>query len=370
MLADIIKIHCLTHHANFPMPRTSRAVVCRESADAHTLSSNFPYDGRWIYCCNCQTFIAWNKNDSGISVKECPFCLSSLNPRAYACDHCAVTMVDFDDQTLRKHHTVLEWGAPQPACAGCHQFPQATPRKHFCQTLQSVLATGHAICPFCGINTEASGEEPSRAVTAKLDAALAEAQAKANEADELRRLAEEAARKEVELRTLAERKAEEIAKRATSQLNQTQASTFDPEQARQEAEAARAAIETEIRARAEAERLARIAELDRQEAERRKVEAETKAREAETKAREIEERSRRAEAAARREAEMRAAAEQQTRETTERFTNQLAESQAKTAAVVKSVKKDRKEIALTTAIAVTLTGLLIMLIITLIQSLR
>src|SRR5947209_2687404 len=105
MLADIMKIHCLIHRANFPMPRTSRTVICRESADAHTLSSNFPYDGQWVFCCNCQTFNAWEKTLPGASINECPFCLSSLNPPIYSCDHCVVTMVDLDDQTLRKHHT-------------------------------------------------------------------------------------------------------------------------------------------------------------------------------------------------------------------------------------------------------------------------
>jgi Flp pilus assembly protein TadB len=47
-------------------------------------------------------------------------------------------------------------------------------------------------------------------ITAKLDAALAEAQAKAREADERRRLAEETAQKEIKLRVQAERKAQEI----------------------------------------------------------------------------------------------------------------------------------------------------------------
>jgi len=370
MLADIIKIHCLVHRANFPMPRSSRSVICREGGDAHTLSSNFPYDGQWVYCCNCQTFNAWGKGPSGASIRECPFCLSSTNPRVYTCDQCAVTMVDFDDQTLRKHHAVLEWGAPQPACAGCHQFPRATPRKHFCQPLQSELATGRDVCPFCGLNTADAVVSPAKAVTARMDAALAEAEAKAHQAEELRRAAEEAARKETALRTEAERRVEEIQRRATRELNGAQTTTLDSDQARREAEAARAAADAEARARAEAERLARVAELERQEAERRKAEAEAKAREAEAKAREIEERSRRAEAAARREAEMRAAAEQQAREVAERFTSQLAESQAKAEAAVKGVKRDRVAIALTTAIAVTLTGLLIMLIITLILSLR
>ncbi|MDQ3012253.1 MAG: hypothetical protein M3X11_16275 [Acidobacteriota bacterium] len=363
MLADIIKIHCLIHRANFPMPRTSRAVICRESADAHTLSSNFPYDGQWVFCCNCQTFNAWEKALPGASIKECPFCLSSLNPRVYSCDHCAVTMVDFDDQTLRKYHAVLEWGAPQPACAGCHQFPHATPRKHFCQILQCELATGRAVCQFCQINTETAVAAPATVSTARLDAALVEAQARTREA-------EEAARKETELRTEAEHRVEEVQRRATRELNQAQASNFESAQARREAEAARAAADAEARARAEAERLARVAELDRQEAERRKAEAEARMREAEIKGREIEELNRRAEAAARHEAEMRAAAEQQTRDVAERFTSQLAESQAKVAAVTREVKKDRVAIALTTAIAVTLTIALITLIITLVLYFR
>src|SRR5262245_63788165 len=80
MLADIIKIHCLKHHAAFPMPRTSRVVICKEGDDEHTLSDNFPYSGPWIYCCNCQTFIAWEVGRANVSVKQCPFCLSTINP--------------------------------------------------------------------------------------------------------------------------------------------------------------------------------------------------------------------------------------------------------------------------------------------------
>jgi hypothetical protein len=356
MLADIIKIHCLVHHANFPMPRTSRAVVCRESAHAHTLSSNFPYDGLWVYCCNCQTFLAWDKGQTGASIKECPFCLSSLNPRVYTCDRCAVTMVDFDDQTLRKHHAVLEWGAPQPACAGCHQFPHATPKKHFCQTTQCEISTARAECSFCGISTENNSLPPSQIVTANLDAALAEA-------EERRRLAEEAVRNEVKLRIQAEHKVEEIEKRATRELNQAKASSFESEMARREADAAKALAEAEAKARAEAERLAQAAELQRQEAERRKAEAEAKARE-------VEERHRQAEATVRREAKMRAEAEQQAREVAEQFSSQLADSEKKAEAIAKGVKKDHVAIALTTAIAVVLAITLIILIVTLILYLR
>jgi len=367
MLADIVKIHCLKHHANFPMPRTSRVVVCRESADTHTLSNNFPAEGSWVYCCNCQTFIAWDANRNGVSLKECVFCFSSLNPRAYTCDNCAVTMVDYDDPTLRKHHVVLDWGAPQPACAGCHQFPHSTPQKHFCSVMQCEVATARKNCAFCEMNLQDASLPITPSADGHIQKALAEAEARAREADERRHLAEETARKEIELRRQAEFKAQEIEKRATQELNRVQSSSQESELARREAEAARQQADAEAKARAQAERLAQIAELERQEAERRKVEAEAKAREVEALTREVEEQRRRAEEAARREAEMRAQAEQQAREVAQTYTSKLAETQAQVEQVAKVVKKDRTAIAMTAAIAALLLVAFFYLIVTLLK---
>jgi hypothetical protein len=210
MLADLIKIHCLTHRANFPMSRTSRTVVCKEGPQEHVLSNDFPSSGLWVFCCNCQTFIAWENGRTDVSLKECPSCLSSLNPRHYSCDHCSVTMQDFDDQTLRKQHTVLSWGMPQPACPGCHQFPSSTPKVHACQPLGINLATARSKCLFCGLDLDEAVVYGVKKITAKLDAQLAEAQAKARDAEERSRLAEETAQKEIKLRVQAERKAQEI----------------------------------------------------------------------------------------------------------------------------------------------------------------
>lgn len=328
MLADIVKIHCLTHRANFPMSRTSRVVVCKEGAEEHILSSDFPSSGLWIHCCNCQTFFAWEMDRTDVSVKECPFCLSSLNPRLYACDHCAVTMLDFDDPTLRKHHTVLSWGMPQPACPGCHQFPRATPKTHYCEALQCNLSTARATCPFCQINLAEPVVDGAKVITAKLDAALASAEARAREAEERRKFAEEAARKEVELRVQAERKAEEIEKKVTRDLSGTPIHIPNTEQINRETESLRARAEAEARAR-EAEELRRQAEM-----------------------------------AARREAEMRAIAEQRARELSELQTSQLDRpsfrSQVKT-------RGEKISIALYAAFAGALFLLLLALIATMIR---
>ncbi|MBK6797723.1 MAG: hypothetical protein IPG76_13340 [Acidobacteria bacterium] len=321
MLADIVKIHCLTHRANFPMSRTSRSVVCKEGPEEHVLSNDFPNTGLWIYCCNCQTFIAWETERADVTVRECPFCLSSLNPRLYCCDHCAVTMLDFDDPTLRKHHIVLSWGMPQPACPGCHQFPSSTPRIHFCVALQSHLATARNVCPFCKLQLETIAVDNPQTSSLRLDAALAEAERRALSA-------EESARKESQLRVQAEQKASDFER----ELIRPSQAFPDPEIVRKQEEFS-ARADSEARARAMAE----------------------------VRAREAEEMRFKAEEAARNEAEMRAQAERKAREIVETFTTRATQNFQSEKTVP---GKDRVSIALYAAITMFLFLALIMLMIT------
>jgi hypothetical protein len=281
MLADLIKIHCLTHGSTFPMSRTSRTVVCKEGAEEHTLSTNFPKSGLWVYCCNCQTFIAWDKTLVDVSIKECPFCTSSLNPRAYCCDHCAITMVDYDDQTLRKHHAVLSWGMPQPACPGCHNFPGATPRLHFCQALKTSLATARELCPFCSVSASSQvefagasglslGMRSPAALKPEADQARAQVEAKALEPPAPPRFSTTTVKKESELRRKTEAVVEPAAKAAEPKAATEPAVTvvrLEPDWGRREAAAARAKAEVEVQARIEAEARARTAEKLLEQAE-------------------------------------------------------------------------------------------------------
>lgn len=352
MLADIVKIHCLKHHAAFPMPRTSRVVVCKEGGDEHTLSDNFPYSGSWIYCCNCQTFIAWEAGRANVSVKQCPFCLSTINPRLYSCDHCSVTMLDFDDPALRKHHKVLNWGMPQPACPACQQFPDSTPKQHYCRVLQVNLATARPICPYCDIKVDDAPVDGVRSMAARFGAALADAEARVREAEERRRLAEDAARKEIDLRVQAERKADEIEKKSTRELPLPTAR--DLEMARRET---LAKAEAEAKAKLEAEKRAYAEAIERQEAEWRKAEVDARARESEERALEIEERRRRAEAAARKETELREMAEMQARQLADKFTGNLPQPQPKTGA-----KGGKTAIAIYAVLAITFLSFLILII--------
>jgi hypothetical protein len=197
-------------------------------------------------------------------------------------------MLDFDDPALRKHHKVLNWGMPQPSCPACQQFPDSTPKQHYCRVLQVNLATARPVCPFCDFKVDEAPVDGVRSMAARFGAALAEAEARVREAEERRRLAEEAARKEVDLRVQAERKADEIEKKATRELTPP-APMRELELVRREAIAK---AEAEARAKIEAEQRAYAEAIERQEAEWRKADMDARARETEEKAFEIEERRR------------------------------------------------------------------------------
>lgn len=277
MLADLIKIHCLTHGATFPMSRTSRTVVCKEGAEEHTLSTNFPKTGLWVYCCNCQTFIAWDKTLVDVSIKECPFCTSSLNPRAYCCDHCAITMVDYDDQTLRKHHAVLSWGMPQPACPGCHNFPGSTPKLHYCPTLKTSLATARESCPFCGVTVTQAAEyagangavlavRPATPFRAESDA-RSKAERKLGEPEQRIRFSETLKRQEARKPEVSPKSTPLESEAKSANEPAVTVVRLEPDWGRREAEVARAKAEEETRARIEAESRAQAAEKLLEQAE-------------------------------------------------------------------------------------------------------
>ncbi len=311
------------------MSRTSNVVVCKEGSEEHVLSDNFPHSGKWIYCCNCQTFIAWNAEDQGISVRECPFCLSSLNPRMYACDNCAVTMLDFDDQTLRKHHTVLSWGMPQPACPGCHRFPQSTPRVHFCKAMGCNLSTARDRCPYCNLNTDEMAESSAVKTRGLVRSTVAETRGR----DPEEHSAGSSSTRELRQQTTGES--------SISEPERPTNNNHPPETVRTgapviEVEKALALAEEEARARAAAEARAKEAEAKRLEAIR----------------------------AAEYEAEMRAAAESKAREMAGIYTSRLSQIEEESG---QSGTQDRVSIALYAAIATFLLLALIMLIYTMVS---
>jgi hypothetical protein len=197
-------------------------------------------------------------------------------------------------------------------------------------------------------------------------------------------LAEEATRKEIDLRVQDERKADEIEKKATRELTPP-APMRELELVRREA---LAKAEAEAKAKLEAEQRAYAEAIERQEAEWRKADAEARAREAEERAFEFEERRRsvftrdrsavmdeerafefeerrrRAETAARKEAELREMAELQSRQLVDKFTGNLPQPQPKA-----NASGGKIAIALYGGFAIILLIVLALIIRTLIQHL-
>jgi hypothetical protein len=213
---------------------------------------------------------------------------------------------------------------------------------HFCESLKIDISTARTECPFCGIQIAQAAERPaqngikssvpiSTQPKEESQLALAEAEAKAREAEERFLLAEATARKEIALRVEAERRVEEIERKVTRELITPQNAAMEPDLARRETELARAKAEAEAKAR----------------------------REAEERAREVEERLLQAEAAARTEAEMRAAAEMKAREMADNLSNARGSKP--------TPRKDKVMIALYASLAGVLFILLILLLGTMIR---
>jgi DNA repair exonuclease SbcCD ATPase subunit len=354
MQEDVINVFCLSHGLSFPTLRADRVVICKEN---HVLSNNFPYSGRWFYCCLCQQY--WvaprGRGAQDAFSKQCPSCKLIKKARYYSCDQCNVTMIDSLGAINRKGVHITPWGTPHPHCPGCHQLPKSVPQSHACPELNGLLTTARAECPFCEEGERARGavnkeESRNEAEIAKIEnagklealdpsslaleeferkasevrALEAEAEAREAKAQERLRQVEARLRQEMSRRSEVESKSKEIEEelRRQSEIERSlieavrkasdAAARFEEEKkARIAAEQAKAEIETKLRemgARAserfEEEKKARIA------TEQAKAEAEAKLRELGARASETEERLRRSDAALQQEALKRAFAEE------------------------------------------------------------
>jgi len=236
-------------------------------------------------------------------------------------------MLDFDDQTLRKHHTVLSWGMPQPACPGCHRFPQSTPRVHFCKAMGCNLSTARDRCPYCNLNTDEMAESGAVKTRGLVRSTVAETRGR-----------------EPEEHSTGNSTTREIHQAGESLVVESERpggtnNLHAPEAVRAgapviEVEKALALAEEEARARAAAEARVKEAEARRLEAIR----------------------------AAEYEAEMRAAAESKAREMAGIYTSRLSRIEEES-----GNRQDRVSIALYAAIATFLLLALIMLIYTMVS---
>lgn len=140
-----LRVYCPTHRINFEVPESGR-ILCESGG--HALALNFPHEGSWEYCCDCQVFWPSEMDKGGKAKESCPVC-TRTTARRYLCHECQLVSIESDDPARRKSYRVGTSGEIQPACPGCNEPAGAEPLQHVCEETAAAFATTRSKCPFC-----------------------------------------------------------------------------------------------------------------------------------------------------------------------------------------------------------------------------
>lgn len=140
-----LRVYCPTHRINFEVPESAR-ILCESGG--HALALDFPHEGFWEYCCDCQVF--WpSELDKGAKAKEsCPVC-TRPTARRYLCQECKLVSIESDDRARRKSFLIGTRGRIEPACPACGKPAGAGVFEHACEEAAASFTTARAKCPFC-----------------------------------------------------------------------------------------------------------------------------------------------------------------------------------------------------------------------------
>jgi hypothetical protein len=140
-----LRVYCPTHRINFEVPESGR-ILCESGG--HALALNFPHEGFWEYCCDCQVFWPSEIDKGGKAKESCPVC-TRTTARRYLCHECKVVSIESDDPARRKSFRVGTRGRIEPACPGCGKESKPNPAEHVCEEAAASFTTALAKCPFC-----------------------------------------------------------------------------------------------------------------------------------------------------------------------------------------------------------------------------
>lgn len=143
---QVLRVYCPTHRIHF---QTLRAATIPCEAEGHTLALNFPHEGLWEYCCDCQNFLPSELVGGGKGKERCQNC-ERHTARLFLCDVCAVLSLDSDERGRGKVFRVDD--GPEPACPGCLTRPAVAPKPHRCADAAVEFLTAREVCPFCHEN--------------------------------------------------------------------------------------------------------------------------------------------------------------------------------------------------------------------------
>ncbi len=139
-----IRLFCIRHKLGFRLPRGNRRIVC--PLGFHFLGREWPYEGTWFYCCDCQRFWPYAQA-SELPPNACP-CCDRRFVRGYLCDRCHVLSMESDTLVRDRKYTITEKGV-SPYCPGCLMQPLNRLGLHQCLLLKAGFSTARQECLLC-----------------------------------------------------------------------------------------------------------------------------------------------------------------------------------------------------------------------------
>jgi hypothetical protein len=144
-----IRVYCPRDGEHFEALAVGK-IVC--AADAHVLAEQFPFDGFWEYCCDCERFypleLAREKREKDGSPADCCLTCASDLIRHYLCDECNVISHKSRDRD-RGLFSISATGLVRPSCPGCLTVKPTSVTEHVCRILSIGFTTARESCPFC-----------------------------------------------------------------------------------------------------------------------------------------------------------------------------------------------------------------------------
>lgn len=140
-----IRVFCPLHKIDFVAVARSK-ILCEHGF--HSMAEDFPHDGLWEYCCDCQRFspseiVARNK-----ASERCVVCNRQV-ARRYMCHTCYLFIFDSQDAAKRRAFDLSPEGLLAQVCPGCMSATDQPITNHLCDTLGVEFATAATVCIFC-----------------------------------------------------------------------------------------------------------------------------------------------------------------------------------------------------------------------------
>ncbi|MDT4966965.1 MAG: gamma-glutamyl hercynylcysteine S-oxide synthase, partial [Acidobacteriota bacterium] len=140
-----LRVYCPTHKTTFAAAG-GRIILCESGGEA--LSTDFPYDLSWEYCCVCRTYSPVDMLRGSKGRMECPVCNRRVVQR-YLCDKCNLLSLEPDAPSHLKRFTLLPNGSQPPRCPGCLTGVNPSLQHHDCTDVEMEFFTARYTCPFC-----------------------------------------------------------------------------------------------------------------------------------------------------------------------------------------------------------------------------